>query len=75
MPLIKVSDHTIQLIPQQAREGFSVASTSTRQADGLWEVPVDDEVGSRITTERLPNETDDDVVSRLVGTSISKQPH
>ena len=74
MPLIKVSDHTFQLIREQTKEGFGFVSTATRRADGLWDVPVDDEVATRIATERLPNETDDDVVSRLVRTSIGKRP-
>ena len=43
---------------------------ATRRADGLWDVPVDDEVAMRIATERLTNETDDDVVSRPVRAAI-----
>lgn len=74
MPMIKVSDHTLQLIREQTREGFSFACTATRRADGLWDVPVDDEVAMKIATERLPNETDDDVVSRLVRIAIGRRP-
>lgn len=70
--MIKVSDHTMQLIREQTREGFRFASSATRQTDGLWAVPVDDEVALKIATERLPNETDDDVVSRLVRMAVGK---
>ena len=70
MPMVKVSDHTLQLIRGQTQEGFSFACTATHRSDGLWDVPVDDEVAMRIATERRADETDDDVVSRLVRTSI-----
>ena len=74
MPMIKVSGHTLQLIREQAQEGFSFACTATRCADGLWNVPVDDEVAVKMATARLPGETDDDVVSRLVRTAIGSRP-
>ena len=74
MPMIKVSDHTLQLIREQTQEGYSFACTATRRADRLWNVPVDDEVAMKIATERLPNETDDDVVSRLVRRAIGTLP-
>ena len=48
------------------------ACTATRRTDNLWDVPVDDEVAMKIATERLPNETDDDVVTRLVRIAIGK---
>ena len=74
MPMIKVSEHTLQLIREQTHEGFSFACTATHRADGLWDVPIDDEVAMKIATERLRNETDDDVVSRLVRTAIGTLP-
>jgi hypothetical protein len=72
--MIKVSDHTLQLIREQAQEGFSFVCTATRRDDGLWDIPVDDEVAMKIATERLPTETDDDVVSRLVRAAVGKRP-
>ena len=74
MPMIKVSDHTMQLIREQTREGFNFTCTATRRADGLWNVTVDDEVVMKMATARLPNETDDEVVSRLVRMAIGKLP-
>jgi hypothetical protein len=41
-------------------------STGTRQPDGTWLVPVDEEVALRLDQERLPGESDDDVVARLI---------
>ncbi len=75
MPLIKVSDYTLQLIREQTQEGFSFACTANLRADGLRDVPVDDEVATKIATERLPNVTDDDVVSRLVRMTIGPMPN
>lgn len=73
MPMIKVSGHTLQLIREQTLEGFNFVCTATRCADGLWSVPVDDEVAMRIASARLPSETDDDVVSRLVRMAIGRR--
>jgi len=72
MPMIKVSDHTLRLIREQTQEGFTFACTATRRTDGMWDVPVDDKVAMKIATERLPTETDDDVVSRLVRAAIGR---
>jgi hypothetical protein len=74
MPKIKVSGHTLQLIREQAQVGFHFACTATLRGDGFWDVPVDDEVAMKIATARLPGETDDDVVSRLVRAAIGKRP-
>lgn len=74
MPMVKLSHDTLQLIREQTREGFTFACTASRRADGLWDVPVDDEVAIRIATERLPRETDDDVVSRLVRAASGRRP-
>ena len=74
MPMIKLTDHTLKLIQEQTREGYTFACTARRRSDGLWDVPVDDEVAMKIAAARLPNETDDDVVSRLVRTAIGKRP-
>lgn len=72
MPMIKMSDNTLQLIREQAQEGFKFVCTATHRADGLWDVPVDDEVAMKIAIERLPTETDDDVVSRLVRAAMGR---
>ena len=74
MPMLKVSGHILQLVRQQLQEGFSFACTASLRADGLWDVLVDDEVAMKIATERLPHETDDDVVSRLVRIAIDRRP-
>lgn len=74
MPMIKVSDHTLGLIRGQASEGFNFVSTATRRADGLWNIPVDDDVAMKIAAERLADETDDEVVSRLVRMAIGTRP-
>ncbi|MBN9345487.1 MAG: hypothetical protein J0I48_04665 [Devosia sp.] len=58
----------------QTKEGFDFVSTAVRRVDRWWDVPVDDEVALRIAMERLPAETDDDVVSRLVRTAVGKRP-
>ena len=41
---------------------------------GRWTIPVDDEVFDHIATARLPGETDDDVVSRLLRAAVARKP-
>ena len=52
----------------------ALRQTATRLPYGCWTIPVDDEVFDRINAARLPGETDDDPVSRLLRTAIGKKP-
>ena len=54
--------------------GYTIRQTAIRLPDGRWTIPVDDEVFDRIDAARLPGETDDDTVSRLLRTVIGKKP-
>ena len=74
MRTIIVSDETRQLIDAQALPGYMIRQPATRLPDGRWTIPVDDEVFEHIDAARLPGETDDDVVSRLVRAATGKKP-
>ncbi|MBI4923345.1 MAG: hypothetical protein HY834_16510 [Devosia nanyangense] len=74
MKIITVSDETKHLIDAQALPGYTIRRTATRLPDGRWTIPVDDEVFDRIAAARLPGETDDDVVGRLLRAAIGKKP-
>jgi len=56
MKTIKVSDAAI----------LPFRSTGDRLADGDWLVPVEDDTCERIQDARLPGETDDDTVQRML---------
>jgi hypothetical protein len=73
MPMIKLTAKTMQLIRAQALAGFRFACTARELKDGSRNVPIDDEVAMTIATERLPGESDDDVVSRLVRNAIGRK--
>ena len=75
MPKITLADETRRLIRDQARGPLMPRSGAVRLRDGLWEVPVDDEVAAVIEAARLPGETDDQVVSRLVRRAIGTGPN
>ena len=64
MKTIRISDATNRAIAEAAVYPFH--STATRLLDGDWLVPVDDEVYQRIDDSRLPGETDDDVILRVL---------
>ncbi|MBI4924111.1 MAG: hypothetical protein HY834_20440 [Devosia nanyangense] len=74
MKIITVSDETKRLIDVQALPGYTIRRTAARLPDGRWTIPVDDEVFDRIAAARLPGETDDDTVSRLLRAAIGKKP-
>ena len=74
MKIITVSDETKHLIDAQVQPGYTIRRTATRLPDGRWTIPVDDEVFDHIDAARLPGETDDDTVSRLLRAAIGKKP-
>ena len=75
MPKITLADETRRLIRDQARGPLMPLSDAVRFRDGLWVVPIDDEVAAVIEAARLPGETDDQVVSRLVRGAIGTRPN
>ena len=74
MRTITVSDETKHLIDAQVQPGYDLRQTATRLPSGRWTILVDDDVFDRIDAARMPGETDDDVVSRLVRAAIGKKP-
>ena len=64
MKTIKVSDATYRAIADAAILPFR--STGDRQPDGDWLVLVEDDTYERIRDARLPGETDDDTVQRML---------
>lgn len=64
MKTIRVSDATYRIIASLAILPFH--STGTRQPDGSWVFPVDDEVYERIQKHRLAGESEDDTIQRMI---------
>ena len=64
MPNIRLSEATYRDLADLAVLPF--ASTGVRQPDGSWLVPMEDDTMDRLQRHRLPDETDDMLVSRLV---------
>jgi hypothetical protein len=73
MKTIKVSEETYRAIAEEAILPFR--ATGTRQPDGSWLVPIDDETWDRIQRERLPGESDDDTVMRVIRHYRGQQPN
>jgi hypothetical protein len=74
MKMIVVADETKNMIDLQVRAGYEVRQTAAQRPDGRWTIPVDDEVFAHIEAARLPGETDDDTVSRLLRGAIGQKP-
>ena len=64
MPTIRLSDTTYRDLADLAILPF--ASTGVHQPDGTWLVPLEDETSDRLEQHRLPGETDDMLVGRLI---------
>jgi predicted CopG family antitoxin len=64
MRTIRVSDATYRAIAALALLPFR--STATRQPDGTWLVPIEDDTYKRLGAHRLPGESDEDTVQRLI---------
>ncbi len=69
---IRVSEATYQAIADLA--GFAFRSTGTREDDGNWLVPISDELWDRLQQARLPGESDDDTLMRLIRSSRGDKP-
>lgn len=74
MRVLILSEESYRLILDQAWPHMLVRSDAVRRPDGLWDMPVDDEVAAAIDHARLHGESDDDVVSRLVRNAIGQHP-
>jgi hypothetical protein len=81
MKTIRVADATYHAIAAAAT--FPFQSTGERQADGTWLVPIEslprtrsgDETFERLDTHRLPGESDEDVVLRMLRAYLGQKPN
>ncbi|MBK8909468.1 MAG: hypothetical protein IPM60_16820 [Rhodospirillales bacterium] len=64
MKRIRISDSTYRAIAEAALLPFR--STGKRQPDGTWLVPIEDDTYERLRSHRLPGETDDDTIARMI---------
>jgi hypothetical protein len=64
MKTIRVTNDTLRAIADLAILPFR--SNATRQDDGTWLLPLDDEVWQRIEDRRLPDESHDGTLIRII---------
>ena len=72
MPLIRMTDATYTALASLAIGTFR--PTGARQVDGTWLVPIDQDTWDRIDTMRLPGETDEDVIQRVIHQHLGRRP-
>ena len=72
MKTIHVSDATYRAIIGLAVLPFR--HIGTRQPDGSWLVPIEDDTAERLERMRLSGESDDDLVARAVRAYRGQQP-
>lgn len=73
MKTINVSDATYRAIAEEAILPFR--STATRQANGNWLVPIADDTWDALQKERLPDESDDEAVMRIIRRHRGQKPN
>ncbi|MCB1502173.1 MAG: hypothetical protein KDK07_20715 [Bauldia sp.] len=73
MKTIRVTEATYHAIAAAAT--FPFQSTGERQADGTWLVPIEDETFERLDAHRLPSESDEDVVLRMLRAYLGRKPN
>ena len=71
MPLIRMTDATYKTIASLTIGTFR--STGTRQADGTWLVPIEQDTWDRIQAIRLPGETDEDAIQRAIHRHLGRR--
>jgi len=64
MKAIRVSDVTHRAILDCAI--LPIRHTATRQPDGSWLVPLEDDTWEALQQQRLPGESNDDAIQRLI---------
>lgn len=68
MNTIRISDVTRNLLMAQAL--YPWRESGTKDKDGMWTIPVDDEVIAELAKKRLAGETHDDTLQRLLQTQM-----
>lgn len=74
-PNLILSRPTLDGLRRHALPGSNFISTAEPRGDGLFNVAVGEDVAERIDQKRLPGESDDDVVRRLVEMADSGGAH
>lgn len=64
MKTIRISDASYRALIGEAILPFH--STRAQQASGAWLVPVEDDTYERLQQHRLPGESDDDLIQRII---------
>lgn len=73
MKTIRLSNETMRALEDAADLPFK--PEGEQQSDGSWLVPFSDDTWERLQRHRLPGETDDDAVSRMVRFYLGRRSH
>jgi hypothetical protein len=72
MPLIRMTDAPYTALARLAIGTFR--QTGQRQADGTWLVPIEQDTWDALQATRLPGETDEDVIQRVIHHHLGRRP-
>ena len=73
MKTVRLSNETMRALKAAANLPFK--PEGQQQSDGFWLVPFSDDTWQRLQQNRLPGETDDDVLSRIVRSVSGRKNH
>lgn len=63
---------THAVFQQRTRPGYTLEGPLRKLADGYMEIQVEDDTAARLERLRLPNESDDDLIFRVLMTAGRK---
>lgn len=75
MPMIKVTNETMELIRANVLVGHEFRQNATRLPDGRWDVPVSRETYQRLLDFQIPGETFDQVIQRACRIGLGRRPN
>jgi hypothetical protein len=73
MKHIRISEATHRAIAEASILRFQ--SAGERLPDGTWLVAIEDDTYERLKSHRLPGETDDDTIARMLHASHGRPSH
>lgn len=72
---ITISKMTLDLVRSQARWGLPYREQAMLRPDGLFDLPLDDDVAQHLDQHRLPSETDEVALVRLIRAALGARPN
>lgn len=72
---LNISEATMDMIRKRTLPGHTFKQTAARLPDGRWEWEPQQEVLDLLNVQRLPGESDDDAIARILLAAAGRKPN